>query len=217
VTEHHQDGLAKNVLGLIEVSDPVLKDEVVIIGAHLDHLGFNHEMMPGANDNASGVAVVMGVAEALSKMSPGPNRTVAFAFFGAEEQGVRGSEYYLEYPAFPKEKTYAFLNLDGVGRGKKIRGLAGKNYAELFRYIDEANQEYVHRVLEPTDFHNLSRPRIDAAHFMWANIPSVSFSTFDAEELPVAIYHKTYDSPEIITPEIMEDLAQIIFLAVMKM
>ncbi len=217
VTEHHQDGLAKSVLGIIEGSDPVLKDEVVIIGAHLDHLGFNHEMMPGANDNASGVAVVMGVAEALSKTSLKPKRTVAFAFFGAEEQGVRGSEYYLEHPAFPKEKTYAFLNLDGVGRGTKIRALAGKNYPEIFRYIDEANQRYVHRVIEPTDFHNLARPRLDAAHFMWANIPSVSFSSFDAEELPVDVYHKTYDSPEIITPEITEDLAQILFVAVMGM
>jgi hypothetical protein len=52
---------------------------------------------------------------------------------------------------------------------------------------------------------------------MWADIPSLSFSTFGAEELPYATYHKTYDSPEIITPEIMEDLAQLIFLAVVKM
>ena len=159
----------------------------------------------------------MGVAEALSTSSFKPKRTVVFAFFGAEEQGVRGSEYYLEHPAFPKEKTYAFLNLDGVGRGKKIRAGAGKNYPEIFRYIDEANQRYVHRVIEPTDSHNLARPRLDAAHFMWANIPSVSFSSFDAEKLPVSVYHKTYDSPEIITPEIMEDLAQILFLAVMEM
>jgi hypothetical protein len=217
VTEHHPDGVAKNILGLIEGSDPVFKEEVVIIGAHLDHLGFNHEMMPGANDNASGVAVVMGVAEAISKMSFKPKRTVVFAFFGAEEQAVKGSEYYLEHPAFPKEKTYAFLNLDGVGRGKKIRALAGKNYPELFSSIDKANQRYVHRVIEPTEFHNLARPRLDAAHFMWANIPAVSFSAFDAEELPVATYHKTYDSPEIITPEIMEDLAQVLFVAVMGM
>jgi hypothetical protein len=217
VTEHHPNGLAKNVLGLIEGSDPDLKNEVVILGAHLDHLGFNHEMMPGANDNASGVAVVMGVAEALSKTSYKPKRTILFAFFGAEEQAVKGSEYYLENPAFPKEKTYAFLNLDGVGRGKKIRALAGKNYPEIFQHIDAANGRYVHREIDPTDFHNLARPRLDAAHFMWANIPSVSFSSFDAEELPVAVYHKTYDSPEIITPEIMEDLAQILFVAVMGM
>jgi Zn-dependent M28 family amino/carboxypeptidase len=217
VTEHHPDGMAKNVLGYIEGSDPALKEEVVVIGAHLDHLGYNHEMMPGANDNASGVAVAMGVAEALSKMTVKPKRSILFAFFGAEEQGVRGSEYYLENPFFPAEETFGLINLDGVGRGEKIRALAGKRYPELWRFIEVANQSYVHRVVEPTDFHNLARPRLDAAHFMWADIPSISFGSYDAPELPQSVYHKTYDSPEIITPEIMEDLGRIIFVAVMEM
>ena len=79
-------------------SDPALKDETVILSAHLDHLGMNPSMMPGANDNASGVAVAMAVAEALAKFALRPQRTVAFIFFGAEEQGVRGSEFYLRHP-----------------------------------------------------------------------------------------------------------------------
>jgi Zn-dependent M28 family amino/carboxypeptidase len=217
VTEHHPDGIARNVLGYIEGSDPSLKDEFVVIGAHLDHLGYNHEMMPGANDNASGVAVALGVAEALSKVPTKPRRSVLFAFFGAEEQGVRGSEYYLEHPFVAKDKTFGLINLDGVGRGEKIRALAGKRYPELWQFIDDANKSYVHRDVVPTDFHNLARPRLDAAHFMWADIPSLSFGAFGAEELPRAVYHKTYDSPEIITPEIMEDLGRIIFIAVMGM
>jgi hypothetical protein len=217
VTKHHPEGVARTVLGYIEGSDPRLKDEVVIIGAHLDHLGYNHEMMPGANDNASGVAIAMEVARVLSRYEPKPKRSVLFTFFGAEEQGVRGSEYYLEHPFFPKEKTYAYINLDGVGRGGKIRARAGKRYPELWRYFEQANQKYIHRVVEPTDFPNLARPRLDAAHFMWADIPSLSFGTFGAEELPYSTYHKTYDSPEIITPEIMEDLAQLLFLAVSEM
>ena len=217
VTEHHPDGVAKNVLGYIEGSDPALKEEVVVIGAHLDHLGYNHEMMPGANDNASGVAVALGVAEALSKMQVKPRRSILFAFFGAEEQGVRGSEYYLENPFFPTQKTFGLINLDGVGRGEKIRAVAGKRYPGLWRFIEAANQSYIHRVVEPTDFHNLARPRLDAAHFMWADIPSISFGSYGADELPQSVYHKTYDSPEIITPEIMEDLGRIIFVAVMEM
>jgi hypothetical protein len=217
VTEHHPEGISRNVLGYIEGSDPKLKEEIIIIGAHLDHLGYNHEMMPGANDNASGVATIMGVAEALSKLSQKPKRSVLFIFFGAEEQGVKGSEFYLKNPSFPIEKTKAFINLDGVGRGTKLSVTAAKNYPELWKYFDEVNRDYIHRVIDAGHFHNLARPRLDAAHFMWAGIPTVSFSASGAKSLPYATYHRTTDKPEIITPEIMEDLAQLIFLAVLKM
>ena len=217
VTEHHPEGIGYNVVGFIEGSDPVLKGEAVIIGAHLDHLGYNHELIPGANDNASGVAVVLGVAEAVAGSSLKPKRTVIFILFGAEEQGVKGSEYYLQHPLVPNDRVKAFINLDGVGRGKKLRALAAKNYPQLWKFFDEANQAYIHRTVEPSHFHNLARPRLDAAHFMWAGIPGLSFSTYGAEPLPYATYHKTTDNPDIITPEIMEDLAQLIFAAVMNL
>jgi len=217
ITEHHPEGIARNVIGYIEGSDPALKNEVVAIGAHLDHLGYNHEMMPGANDNASGVAVIMGVAKALSGFSQKPKRSVMFIFFGAEEQGVKGSEFYLTKPLFPIKKTNAFINLDGVGRGTKLSAIAAKNHPALWRYFAEANKRYIHRSAYPTFFHNLARPRLDAAHFMWAGIPTISFSSYGAKPLPFAYYHRTTDNPAIITPEIMEDLAQLIFLSVLKM
>jgi hypothetical protein len=217
VTEHHPEGVARNVLGYIEGSDAQLKNEVVLITAHLDHLGYNHEMMPGANDNASGVAVIMEVAEALSKFSQKPKRSTLFIFFGAEEQGVKGSEYYLKEPSFPIEKTKAAINLDGVGRGPKLSAIAAKNYPELWKYFEETNRDYIHRIVIPTHFQNLARPRLDAAHFMWAGIPTISFSAFGAKPLPYETYHRTTDNPAIITPEIMEDLAQLIFLTVLKM
>ena len=217
VTEHHPEGIARNVIGYIEGSDPELKNEAVVIGAHLDHLGYNHEMMPGADDNASGVAVIMGVAEALSGFSQKPKRSLIFIFFGAEEQGVKGSEFYLTKPVFPIKKTKAFINLDGVGRGTKLSAIAGKNYPELWGYFAETNRKYIHRSVKPTFFHNRARPRLDAAHFMWAGIPTISFSSFGAKPLPYNYYHKTTDNPSIITPEIMEDLAQLIFLSVLKM
>jgi len=215
-TQHHPEGTGWNVLGMIEGSDPSLKQEAVVLSAHLDHLGYNHELMPGANDNASGVAVILGVAKALSKSPIKPRRTVIFAFFGAEEQGVKGAEYFLAQPTFPQEKIFACLNLDGVGRGSKLTGLAGKNYPQLWKPFDQANQKYIHRVLTPTYFHNRARPRLDAAHFMWAGIPTISFNAYDAEPLPYPTYHVTADKPEIITPEIMEDLAQLIFLVLMS-
>ncbi len=215
-TEHHPEGKGRNVIGCIEGSDPELKKEVIMIGGHLDHLGFNHRMMPGANDNASAVAVMLGIAEAIHKSGLKPRRTVIFNFFGAEEQGVKGSEYYLQHPVVPNENIIGFINMDSVGRGTKLRALAGKNYPRLWKYIDDANKKYIHRDITPTHFHNLARQRLDAAWFMWAGVPTISFSSRGAEPLPFSTYHTTHDNPDIITPEIMEDLAQLLFIAIMK-
>lgn len=213
-TRHHPEGIGRNVIAQIPGSDSLLKDEVIVIGAHLDHTGCNHEIMPGADDNASGVAVAMGAAQALAKLSQKPARTIVFTFFGAEEQGVKGSEFYLASPLFNRGKTIAYINLDGVGRGMKLTAAAGLNYPELWQYFADVNQRYIHREVIPTQFHNRARPRLDAAHFMWAGVPSISFSASGAEVLPFSTYHRAADRPGIITPEIMEDLARLIFLAV---
>ena len=216
VTQHHPEGTGRNVIGWIEGSDPELKKETVMIGAHLDHLGYNHKMMPGADDNASGVSVVLGIAKAIKNSGLKPRRSIIFIFFGAEEQGVKGSEYYLAHPFVSNETIVGYLNLDGVGRGKQVEARAGKNYPALWKFIDDANQKYIHRPVIPKHFHNLARPRLDAAHFLWAGVPTISFSAVGAEPLPYEYYHRTTDRPEILTPEIMEDLAQLLFIALME-
>lgn len=213
-TEHHPEGIASNVVGILEGQDPRLKKQAIIIGAHLDHVGRNHLLMPGANDNASGVSVVLGVANALASISPGLKRSIVFILFGAEEQGIKGSEYYLKHPLVPNNRVIAFINLDGVGRGRKIEALAALNHPKIWTYFKTANDRFVHRDVIPFYFHNRARPRLDAARFMWAGIPTLSFSSYGADPLPYAIYHRTKDTPAVITPEIMEDLARIIFLAV---
>ncbi|MFQ5721971.1 MAG: M28 family metallopeptidase, partial [Candidatus Aminicenantales bacterium] len=213
ITEHHPEGIGCNVIGLLEGSDPQLKQEVIILGAHLDHLGYCYDMMPGANDNASGVAVVLGVAEALAKYPLRPRRSVMFLLFGAEEQGVRGSEYYLEHPVVPLTRTKAFINLDGVGCGDKISALAAKNYPSFWKFIDEANKKYTHRLVYPRYFANIARPRLDAARFLWKGVPSLSFSVYGAP----SFYHVPKDNVETITSEIMEDLAQLLFTAIVNM
>lgn len=212
-TEHHPEGIGYNVVGLIPGSDPMLKDEVIILGGHLDHLGRCYELMPGANDNASGVAVIMGVADAMARCPVKPRRSVMFLLFGAEEQAVAGSEYYVEHPVIPLEKTVALLNLDGVGCGDNLSALAAKNFPELWEFIDKANQTYVHRVVNPSFFANLARPRLDAARFLWKGVPSISFAAYGAR----SFYHITKDTIDTITPEIMEDLAQILFAVILDM
>ncbi|MFH1941613.1 MAG: M28 family peptidase [bacterium] len=211
VTEHNPEGRGSNVMGILKGSDPVLSEEVIIIGAHLDHLGRCYEIMPGANDNASGVAVLMGVAKELAESNLGFKRSVLFLCFGAEEQAVVGSEVYLESPKVPLDRTVCLMNLDGVGCGDRLHCLAGKNFPALWEFINRANVKYIHRIVESSHFHNLARPRLDAARFMWKGIPTVSFSSSGSR----SYYHIAKDDVDTITPEILEDLAQLLFLTVL--
>jgi hypothetical protein len=114
-----QETKSANVLGLIRGSDPELSDEVVIYTAHHDHLGIgkpNEEgdtIYNGAYDNASGVGIVMSIAQGMMALPQPPRRSVLIALVGAEEQGLLGSEYYAENPTFPSGKIAANINYDG--------------------------------------------------------------------------------------------------------
>ena len=211
-TQHFPDGKGSNVIGMIRGSDPELKDETIIIGAHLDHLGRCYEIIPGANDNASAVAVMMGLARALKENKIPLKRTVMFIAFGSEEQALVGSKEYLARPAVPLEKS-VLLNMDGVGIGHSIAASAGKDYPVLWSYIDKANNDYIHRPLRTNSFANLGRPRLDAAKFLSAGVPSLSFSTYGSANY----YHVPLDNLDIIKPGIMEDLCQLLFVAVVRM
>lgn len=212
-TQHHAEGIGSNVVAVLPGSDAVLKDEYIVLGAHLDHLGYNHKMMPGAHDNASGVAVLLAAAEAITKANVPLKRSVLLLIFGAEEQGVWGSEFYVNHPVVPNAKIKAFLNLESVGRGERIGVSSGVEYPEIYEAMERANAQYVHRAMGAFANLNLARPRQDAAHFLWAKIPTVSIGTSGAPPLPFASYHTTKDTWRIMTPEIMEDLGRITFLA----
>ena len=212
-TEYHPEGVGYNVIGILEGTDPVLKNEVIILGGHLDHVGRCYEIMPGANDNASGVSVILGVAEAMASFPVKPRRSVMFLFFGAEEQGIAGSKYYLDNPVFPLERTVALIYLDGVGCGDELRALAAKNYPRFWKFFNNANQKYIHRSIKSPYFANIARPRLDAARFMWQGVPTISFSAFGSP----SSYHNTKDNADSITPEILEDLAQLVFISILDM
>jgi len=212
-TQFHPEGIGSNVIAVLPGSDPVLKDEYIVLGAHLDHLGYNHELMPGAHDNASGVAVLLAAAEAITRAKVPLKRSVLLLLFGAEEQGVKGSEFYVAHPVVPNAKIKAFLNLESVGRGERIGVSSGKEYPEIYEAMERANAQYVHRSMAAFANANLARPRQDAAHFLWAKIPTVSIGTSGAPPLPYATYHTSKDRWQTLTPEIMEDLARITFLA----
>jgi len=117
-----------NVIGKLEGSDSKLQDEYVIYTAHWDHLGRHPELkgdqiFNGAIDNASGVASVIELAAAFTKINPLPKRSVLFMATTAEEAGLLGAKFYTEHPLYPLNKTLADINLDSMNVWGKARDI----------------------------------------------------------------------------------------------
>ncbi len=118
--------MARNVLGAVRGTDPALREEWVVVGAHYDHVGDGSgggtdparygEIHNGADDNASGTAAMLEIAQSLALGERKPRRSVLFVAFSAEEAGLLGSHHYVEHPVLPLAKCVAMLNLDMVGR-----------------------------------------------------------------------------------------------------
>jgi len=123
-----------NVIGILPGRDPKLKGEAIVIGAHYDHLGRGGagslapregEIHHGADDNASGTAGLIELARMLSSQNPKPRRTVVFIAFSGEEEGLIGSNYYVNHPVVPLANTVAMINMDMIGRLKEKKLVIG--------------------------------------------------------------------------------------------
>jgi Zn-dependent M28 family amino/carboxypeptidase len=115
-----------NVIALLPGTDPQLMQETIVIGAHRDHFGRQAGLLfPGADDNASGTAVMLEVARVLAKAGTHPRRTILFISFSGEEQGLAGSRLYVERPLVPTTMTRTMINIDhaGVGNGRLTVGV----------------------------------------------------------------------------------------------
>lgn len=125
----------RNVLAMVEGSDPELRDEVVIIAAHHDHSGADSvDVFNGADDDGSGTVGVMAVAEAYARAAERgdlPRRSVIFAIWDAEERGLLGAWYYTLRPLFPMQSTAAVLNLDMIGRNEEVPEDGGRRFRGL--------------------------------------------------------------------------------------
>lgn len=146
---------SQNVVGVIEGSDPKLKDQIVVLGAHFDHvgqdgigthyarLGKTKGIWHGADDNASGTVTVLGIAKAFAEGKFQPKRTMVFILFSAEEGGLLGSEFYCKKPSVGKITDYVFmLNLDMIGRNPnmptEVKGLGTAQGTYLVDVVDDA-------------------------------------------------------------------------------
>ncbi|MCX7937680.1 MAG: M28 family peptidase [Chlorobi bacterium] len=130
VSHRIDSSMIANVVGIVRGTDPTLRDEYIVVGAHFDHLGWGDDnslytgaerkIHPGADDNASGTAGLLELARLIAA-NPLP-RSVIFCAFNAEERGLLGSAYYVRNPLVPLEKTIAMVNLDMIGRlqGKRL-------------------------------------------------------------------------------------------------
>ena len=121
ITVKSEDLHTQNVVGILEGSDPVLKNEYVAVGAHYDHVGMNPNLLGpdkifnGADDDGSGTVAVMAIAEAMSK-GPRPKRSILFIWHAGEEKGLWGSEYFADNPTVPIGSIITELNIDMIGR-----------------------------------------------------------------------------------------------------
>jgi hypothetical protein len=189
----------QNVAAVVRGSDPVLRDEYVILGAHFDHLGRSafgaldpdavNAIHNGADDNASGTAAVIELARLLRRNPP--KRSVMFVTFGGEELGLLGSQYFVDHPPVPLEKVRAMLNFDMVGRMQDDRlivyGVATAQ--ELDEIIAKANASAPLRLTATGDGFGAS----DHSSFYAKNLPVLHFFTNVHED-----YHKATDDADKI-------------------
>jgi len=154
ITNQVRYGLLKsaNVVGIIEGSDPQLKSQAVVIGGHLDHLGRRGEYIyNGAEDNGSGATGVLAIARALVLNPEKPKRSVVFCLWTGEEEGLFGSRYYVEHPAFPLDNTVAYLNLDMIAKPWNEAGLR-----RMTRMMNVEDPEALLKKIKPENFLLLS-------------------------------------------------------------
>ena len=193
----------ENVIGILPGSDPTLKDESIVIGAHYDHVGFGHygaresrnsgRIHYGADDNASGTAVLLQLAERLSRAPVKPARTIIFVAFSAEELGLHGSRQYVNSPPTPLASTRAMVNLDMVGRLRDNRlTIFGTRSAKEFS--DMVLEEARKLDLQVTESDSIGRS--DHMSFYNKRIPALHFFTGSHPD-----YHRPGDTWEKLNVE----------------
>jgi Zn-dependent M28 family amino/carboxypeptidase len=217
------------VLGYLEGSD--LRDQLLVISAHYDHLGRKDSVIYfGADDDGSGTVSLLEMAAAFSRAKAagkGPRRSILFLANSGEEKGLWGSEYYTDHPLYPLDKTTADLNIDMIGRRDPARKQGdSNNYVYIvgddklstdLRPINvEVNKKYTGLELD-YKFNNPKDPlriyyRSDHFNFARKGVPIIFY--FDGIH---SDYHKPTDTPDKINYDLMAKRAQLVFYTAWEM
>jgi len=213
----------KNVLAFIEGSHPELKNEIIVITAHYDHIGVIDGLIHnGADDNGTGTAAILEIASAFQvakQLGYDFKRSILIFPNSAEEKGLLGSYYYVENPEFPLENTIACLNVDMIGRMDEFHPndsnyiyLIGsdKLSTDLHNISEKSNKKYINMDLDYT-FNDPNDPnrfyyRSDHYNFAKKGIPSIFYFSGVHED-----YHKHTDTMEKLVYEKVEKTARLIF------
>ena len=189
-----------NLVGLVRGSDPALRDEAVVVGAHYDHEGIGpavagDSIYNGADDDGSGVVAVLAAARALAA-GPPPRRTVVVLLTTAEEQGILGTFHYVANPVVPLARTVADLQVEMVGRNDSLAGGPGRLWLTGFERSTMGESfaaAGLPVVADPRPQFNFFQ-RSDNIVFAWEGIPGHTLSSFGMH----ADYHKPSDEVERI-------------------
>jgi hypothetical protein len=195
---------APNTIGILEGSDPALRDEYLVFSAHMDHIGVTRGPLDsinnGADDNASGTAGVIELAEAFSRPGGRPRRSIIFLTVSGEEKGLWGSRYFSEHPTVPLGQIVADINLDMLGRNWADTIVAiGKEHSDLGATLERVNAAHPElRMVAIDDRWPEERFYFRSDHFNFARkgVPALFFFNGVHED-----YHRVTDSPDKIDSE----------------
>ncbi|MBI5511382.1 MAG: M20/M25/M40 family metallo-hydrolase [Deltaproteobacteria bacterium] len=201
----HAQATCNNVFGILRGEDPTLADQVILVGAHYDHLGVGADgrIFHGAGDNGSGTAVVLEAARAIMASGVKPKRTVVFALWCAEEQGLRGSLWYGHYgtPLFPLRKTALMIQVDYLAEedGPYITNLDDKAVIQTF-LGDE--QRAVEMPIRGIDWGGECAS--DDCVFLWKGVPAYRFIAYGA------YHHMTEDTFEHLNMSMVRRVGDVV-------
>jgi len=203
--EHDRQRSTENILTVIPGRHPELSREIIMVGAHYDHLGRlpDQGIFAGANDNASGTAVLLEVMKKMAGVDL--KRTIMAAFWSAEESGLQGSRNFFQHPVVDPGAIKAYLNLDMVGQGKdRVSILFNPAQQETWQNLAaRLPAEIRELILTTDDYGQRSDHLVFAAH----GIPSFLFGT----PRPSYNYHTVLDRVELINPGQLEKTALVLF------
>lgn len=205
----HAKAQAKNVIGAIEPAPGPLAEETIVVGAHYDHLGGadpktgSNSYFAGADDNASGVAVILETARQLNQRRGALPRRVLFVAFSGEERGLLGSQHYVSQPVVPLEKTVAMINLDMVGRmvDRRLIVMGTGTSAQFGPMLSDVNRYFALEILRQPEAAAAS----DHLSFAERGLPVLFFHTGLHAD-----YHRPTDTPEKLNVAGMQQITMFV-------
>ena len=202
------NNIGQNVIAKIKGTDPKLKNQYVIMGGHMDHLGMRRGLIyNGADDNASGTAVVLEVARVLSEADFKPKRTIIFCCWGSEEMGSLGSKHYVSNPCdgVSIDRVVTYFNMDMVGLGDALGAPGALNFPSIWEVIKRNQDKDVISAVEP----GTGGPGgSDHSAFISKGIEALALMTRGGGGHPD--YHRPEDDAAKIDPEILRKTGQFV-------